>query len=220
MRGDPLIRQQVVCLDSRCRRRQDARSGKPATTPSSARLRSGTCNGALVTASCSVCGTPPRYQPAIIEPNARPNPSDSCCSVLRNFSARWDTHGKRDDVTRHHGLQAQGRDAKAGGHHRDRGIDDGRVELFHEQLDGDDPGQIPLDGGDFDCEGGDSGRRRHRRRVRRRWHERFVACCRRRFEANRGAEARIFVTARCAIVVTPRARMLDRCARSADCCAH
>ena len=54
--------------------------------------------------------------------------------------------GQAQDVAGDDGLQAQRRDAQARRHRRDGGVDDGRVELLHEQRGRDDPGQVALGG--------------------------------------------------------------------------
>ena len=55
-----------------------------------------------------------------------------------------DAHRKAQNIARHHRLEAQRRNAEARRHRRNRGVDDGRVELLHEQRGRDHPRQIAL----------------------------------------------------------------------------
>ena len=48
---------------------------------------------ALVTATCSVCGIPPRYHPATSEPQASPKLIDICWKVLAIEVAKLDSAG-------------------------------------------------------------------------------------------------------------------------------
>src|SRR6185369_7768651 len=53
-------------------------------------------------------------------------------------------HREAEDVAGHHRLQAERLDLQAGGHHRNGGVDDGRVQRLHEHDDRHHPGQVAL----------------------------------------------------------------------------
>nr|GFD54652.1 hypothetical protein [Tanacetum cinerariifolium] len=61
-------------------------------------------------------------------------------------AAHRDTDGQTQDVAGGDGLQAQRRDVQAGGNAGDGGVEDGGVELLHEQGSRHQPREVAFDG--------------------------------------------------------------------------
>jgi hypothetical protein len=74
----------LLMLSPSSRRKVQNASDDRTVTPAS--VRNAWCN-ALLTISLSVCGKSPMYQPATIEPQAKPKLIDNCCIELASVLA-------------------------------------------------------------------------------------------------------------------------------------